>query len=232
MFQFKGGETKVEMASLSKTYTNLVAGYCRINANNLTLFVHLQRLILKYYKIANRSRRIICQNRLYSLYMEKKYRIQKYFTLSNFNTCLLFKLIVNLKIKLFIKVIPSISKYEGHYQSGTLPTQKFNCNLNLLQLTQNYPTNTTKIRGKAILEGDEKGKIHLLQIHFYTEQLIHLGHLSMKLKGQDINHGILHLEWETLQMNTEDYKGGYLKVDTNPDQLMQDEYLPNWDLYE
>ena len=220
------------MTSLKKTYRNLIAGYCRININNnLILFLHLQKLILKYYKISNRSRRIICQNRLYSLYMDKKYRIQKYFTLSHFTKYLLFKLIMHYKIKLCIKVYPSSSKYQVYYQSGTLPPQKYKCNLNLLQLTQNYSIITTKIRVKVILEGDENGMVHLLQIHFYSDQLEHIGHISIILRGQDVNHGILHLEWEALQNNKQEYQGGYLKVETNPNQLIQDEYLINWKLY-
>ena len=223
----------IVMTSLSKTYTDLIGGYCRININNnIIQSIHLQKIILKDYKTSNKSRRIICGHKLYSLYMDKKYRITKYFTVSRFNNYLSFKLIINNAIRLFIKVYPSLSRYEGYYQSGKFATQRFKCKFNLLQLTQNYKTNTTTIRGKAMLEGNSDGTMHLLQIHFYSKELVHLGHLSIQLKGKDINHGALHLEWEELiimRNNVGDsYQGGFLNIDTDPSQLIKDEHLSNW----
>lgn len=223
------------MTSLSKTYAYLVSGYCRINDGNykLSLFCYLQQLVMKYYKVSNKSRRILCPNRLFSLYMDKRYRIIKYFTLSNFNKSLSFKLVIDCKIKLLIKVFPLLSKYQAYYQSGSSDPQKFDLNLNLLQFPYNYPI-TTNIRGKVILGGNEYGTDHLLQIHFYTEKLVHIGHLSVKLKGKDVNHGMLHLEWESILLprdkEVQDYKGGYLKVLTNPDPLIHNENLTNWKL--
>lgn len=222
------------MTSLSNTYSNLISGYCRENARGKLILIYLLKLINNYYRVSKKARKIICINQLYHMLChQQRYIIRKYFTISNWNKYIFFKFITKNSIKLIIKIIPSQLKNDVSYQTKGGEALKFNLNLNLFQLPYGYPTNGARLHIKTSIESDHINNIHLLQIHLFDRHLSHLGHISIKLRGKDINLGALYLEWESTQREeaqdeSEEYKGGYLKIDTNPPCLDTSENIVNW----
>lgn len=217
---------------LYRVYNRLIIGF--LKQFTKTIYQNLSNciisLIIKFYN-SSFCTQLINPRKFKFYYEGYEYKIEKFFTIINWDLHVYFSFIINLKFILSIKLYPSKLKYKISNQHESEEDALFQ-----VDKGKQYPENGDILRFKIQLDGDKQCKLNLLQIYMFDENMINLCHISVELYNKQIEQSMLWLYYnEIINTKTEmcnklskNFYEGYSHIELNPENIWYYDHISAW----